>query len=135
MNTILLFLDIDDVLHPYAPWPIDEAVRARYFCYLPRLESVQRDFPQLQVVVTSDWRRHHLLDELRAFFSEDRRERIAGTTKLDKPAGDAVGLRQKQVEEYLEEHGLSECPWIAIDDTVTNYQADSSAAALHELLR
>jgi hypothetical protein len=76
----ILFLDFDGVLHPYSPWPHDDAVRSQYFIHLPRLESVLRDFAKVQVVIASDWRLYHPLEKLRTFFSEDIRPRVSGTT-------------------------------------------------------
>ena len=118
---IILFLDFDGVLHPYAPWPHDETVRAQYFNHLPRFEAVLRDFPEVHIVIASDWRLHHTLDELRTFFSEDIRKRIRGTTALERLSGNATGDRQLQVERYLSVHHLTGTRWIAVDDTPTNY--------------
>jgi len=122
---IILFLDFDGVLHPYAPWPHNEHVRSKYFAFLPRLESVLREFPQVHVVVASDWRLHHTLDELRGFFAEDIRERVLGTTAPDMLATDRVGKRQLQAQQYLRDHNLVDVPWIAIDDTPNNYLPDA----------
>lgn len=118
---VLLFLDFDGVLHPYAPWPHDEKVRAGYFQHLPRLENVLRDFSGVRVVVSSDWRRHHRLEDLRLFFSEDLRHRVIGTTSQESISAETSGSRQLQVEEYLRNHNLIGTPWIAIDDTSSNY--------------
>lgn len=120
-SSIIVFLDIDGVLHPYAPWPHDELVRAQYFRHLPRLEAVLRDFPEVRVVIASDWRLHHTLDALRRFFSEDIRERVCGTTATHRLPGNGLGDRQRQVEQYLRDHDLTDVWWVAIDDTPTNY--------------
>src|SRR4051794_39007445 len=56
--TTILFLDFDGVLHP------TYSIKAELFCYLPRLESVLRDYPMVKAVVTSDWRRNCDIDEL-----------------------------------------------------------------------
>jgi HAD domain in Swiss Army Knife RNA repair proteins len=120
-SVIILFLDIDGVLHPYAPWPHDELVRAQYFRHLPRLEAVLRDFPEVRVVIASDWRFHHTLDALRSLFSEDIRERVCGTTTTHRLPGNALGDRQRQAEQYLRDHNLDGVRWVAIDDIHTNY--------------
>lgn len=120
---MLLFLDFDGVLHPYAPWPHDEVVRAGYFQRLPRLEAVLRDFPGVRVVVSSDWRRHHAIEELREFFSEDIRDRVIGTTGREPVGIHAMGQRHLQAEEFLRDHNLVGTPWIAIDDIPSNYLA------------
>lgn len=130
---VIVFLDIDGVLHPYAPWPHDESIRAQYFSCLPRFEAVLRDYPHVRVVIASDWRRHHSLERLRSFFSADIRERVIGTTALDLSPSDATGHRQSQAEQFLREHDLVEAGWIAVDDTVTNYQADAPLVLCKDL--
>ena len=119
----ILFLDFDGVLHPYSPWPHDDAVRRQYFIHLPRLESVLRDFAEVSVVIASDWRLYHPLDKLRGFFAEDIRSRVCGTTTLERPTGEGVGQRQHQAEQYLREHNLVHAHWLAVDDTPSNYLA------------
>jgi hypothetical protein len=121
----IVFLDFDGVLHPYAPWPHDEVVQARYFAFLPRFERVIRDFPNVRIVVASDWRLHHTFQALREFFSPDIRARVIGTTALERPTSDAPGQRQLQAEQFLRDRGLLGTPWIAVDDTSTNYEPDA----------
>jgi hypothetical protein len=121
----ILFLDFDGVLHPYSPWPHDDAVRSQYFIHLPRLESVLRDFAEVQVVIASDWRLYHPLEKLRTFFSEDIRPRVSGTTALERPTSEGLGQRQLQAEQYLRQHNLVHTPWLAVDDTPTNYLASA----------
>ncbi|MDH0144692.1 HAD domain-containing protein [Aquipseudomonas alcaligenes] len=58
---MILFLDIDGVL-PDSPQP-DLRLRA-----LPRLVEVLRDFLQVEVVISSLWREHLSLDQLRDLF-------------------------------------------------------------------
>jgi len=49
---MLLFLDIDGVLHPAPPYNRETGVLSR----LARFESVMRDFPGWNVVISSSWR-------------------------------------------------------------------------------
>lgn len=121
----IMFLDFDGVVHAYAPWPHDDVVRARYFEFLPRLESVLRDFPEVRIVIASDWRLYYPLDELRAFFSADIRDRVIATTALEKSTSDAVGHRHLQVERFLQDSGLTGSNWVAVDDTEMNYRPDA----------
>jgi HAD domain in Swiss Army Knife RNA repair proteins len=121
----ILFLDFDGVLHPYSPWPHDEAVRSQYFIHLPRLERVLRDFAEVRIVIASDWRLYHSLEKLRSFFSQDIRSRVSGTTALERPTSEGVGQRQLQAEQYLREHKLVDVQWVAVDDTPTNYLPDA----------
>ena len=61
----ILFLDIDGVLHPDPPQP-DQRLRS-----LPRLVAILRDFPQVDVVISSLWREKLSLDQLRELFPAD----------------------------------------------------------------
>lgn len=123
---MILFLDFDGVLHPFyrrSDLPDDENLP---LAYLPRFESVLRDFPEVRVVVSSDWRHHHTLDELRLFFSPELRSQIIGVTpRLDKGAGDWTGYRQREALAYLNSIGEPSSPWIAIDDDALNWLPDA----------
>jgi hypothetical protein len=118
---VIIFLDFDGVLHPYASWPFTEEARRSHFQHLPRFETVLRDFPNVRVVIASDWRRHNSIDELRRNFSGDVQSRIIGVTALDRESIDAVGHRHLLAERYLADNGLPETAWIAVDDTEENY--------------
>ena len=99
-----LFLDFDGVLHPLSP-----TADQPEFCYLPRLSAVPRDFPDVDVVISSSWRTEFDLDALRAFFPGDLRARIIGVTPW------LPGLRSQEVSAWLAEcrPGAS---WLALDD-------------------
>ncbi|MFD2270984.1 HAD domain-containing protein [Undibacterium arcticum] len=64
---MILFLDFDGVLHPD---PCDEGER---FSRLPAFEALMRDFPAVEIVVSSSWRVARTLDDLRAFFRDRHR--------------------------------------------------------------
>ena len=125
MKHVVVFLDIDGVLHPYVPGQHDESVRSNHFAHLPRLESVLRDFPGVDVVVTSDGKRYQTLEELRSFFSKNVRPRIVGTTALVKQIDGVMGRRQERIEEDLNVHGMTDVEWIAIDDEARNYRTNA----------
>ena len=78
---ILLFLDFDGVLHPQyeGQQQVPDEVA---FCHLPRFEELLRDFPEVDVVISSAWRKQITLDELKNYFSEDIRTRIVGATPV-----------------------------------------------------
>ena len=73
---MILFLDIDGVLHPDPPQP-DQRLRS-----LPRLVEILRDHPQVEVVISSLWREKLSLDQLRDLFPADLRERIIDVTPI-----------------------------------------------------
>jgi hypothetical protein len=123
--SLYLFLDFDGVLHPFYPLSDRPGRESLRFSYLPRLEAVLRDHPLVQIVIASDWRKLHTLEELRAFFSPDIAARVIGVTPLDPSSEYVTCRRQIRVEEYLEQNGLQGSSWIALDDEWDNYQVDA----------
>ncbi|MEJ8850819.1 HAD domain-containing protein [Variovorax rhizosphaerae] len=111
---MILFLDFDGVLHPVHD---GEFAGPPVFCHLPRLERLLREFPRVDVVITSKWREHLSLEILREFFSEDIRPRVVGMTPLTQP--NSLGYMQARREEaviaWLQEHGMHEGHWVALD--------------------
>lgn len=91
---MILFLDFDGVLHPQydaEPTPVSEI-----FCHLPRFESVMRDFPSVEIVISSTWCIQFSLDELRSRFSPDIAARIIdGTPKIKCADGDYLPSRRE----------------------------------------
>lgn len=61
---MILFLDFDDVLHPEPCYNHE-----KLFCYLPKLEKVLIDFPQVRIVLSSIWLETRTFDTLRDFFA------------------------------------------------------------------
>jgi hypothetical protein len=114
---MILFLDFDGVLHPD---PCHDP--SILFCHLPRLESILRDFPDVQVVISSTWRTGHTLDDLKSYFSPDIASRIIGVTPAwqDLPdLLDKIGhtyVRQVEIEGWLRASVHPWEKWIAIDD-------------------
>lgn len=107
----LLFLDFDGVLHPF-PMPADPAL---LFSNLPRLESVLRDFPDVQIVISSSWREGRSLVELAALFSPDIAGRIIGVLPVIeiRSLSDTVAIRYREIEQFLAGRSAH---WIALDD-------------------
>ncbi|NRR32201.1 hypothetical protein HSX11_18660 [Oxalobacteraceae bacterium] len=112
----ILFLDFDGVLHPDP---------CRYqsdtLCHLPRLEKILRDFPDVEVVISSAWRQDQTIDDLRTYFSADIAQRIIDVTPdwhevqhLFKRIGPYE--RQVEIEGWIEQSGWPQMRWIAIDD-------------------
>eukprot|EP01042_Synura_sphagnicola_P011839 gene11839-15094_t len=50
------------------------------FSLLPHFEQVMRDYPGVDIVVSSNWREAYSLEELRSVFSEDFRDRLVDVT-------------------------------------------------------
>jgi len=97
---VILFLDFDGVLHP-------EVTGAPELCHLPVLEELLREFPQVNLVLSTSWRIVYPHAALLGVFSLDIRERVIGTT----PDHDSIppeireGLskfkRQAEIEAWL----------------------------------
>lgn len=108
---MILFLDIDGVLHPDPPQP-DQRLRS-----LPRLVAILQDFPQVEVVISSLWREKLTLDQLRGLFPEDLRDRIIDVTPItQRVEGWLTARREGEILEWLEVSGRVLEPWVALDD-------------------
>lgn len=122
---MILFLDIDGVLHPFFPREDLPDAENQHFSYLPRFAMLLRDYPSVRLVISSDWRKHHTLGELRDLFG-DLGSRLIGTTPaLEKSGLDWTGHRQREAMAYLEAEGLAGVRWIALDDDAKNYLPDA----------
>ncbi|MET3137071.1 hypothetical protein AAKU61_001423 [Undibacterium sp. GrIS 1.2] len=110
---MILFLDFDGTLHPLS----------REFgalSQLPQFEKVMRDFPDVQIVISSAWRTDYTLPAIRSFFSDAIGRRIIDVT----PCLDSVltedgnfHLRQVEIERWLAANGREKETWVALDDT------------------
>lgn len=108
---MILFLDIDGVLHPDPPQP-DQRLRS-----LPRLVEILRDFTQVEVVISSLWREKLSLDELRELFPTEIRSRIIDVTPIvERVDGWLPARREGEMLEWLESTGRIGEPWLALDD-------------------
>ncbi len=109
---MILFLDIDGVLHPDPPQP-DQRLRS-----LPRLINILRDFPQVEVVISSLWREHLSLEQLRELlFPVDLRELVIDVTPIaERIDGWLPARREGEILDWLEASGRAGEPWLAVDD-------------------
>lgn len=115
---MILFLDFDGVLHPHYEGAC--VPQAQAFCHLPRLEAVLRDFPHVDLVISSAWREQLPLDALQARFSPDIAARIVGTTPV---AASAVPARREaEILQWLDAAGrAADAPWLALDDAIWQF--------------
>lgn len=130
---VIVFLDFDGVLHPqYVGQPVPDAV---VFCHLPRFETVMREFPGVEIVISSLWRYQFSLSNLRARFSEDIRQRIIGTTPLASYADGAYvpAKREQEILRWLADNQRIGEAWLALDDAVWQFQKhqDRVVACVH----
>lgn len=108
-NAVILFLDLDGVLHGLNGTP---------FSKRELLWQILRAAPSLDVVITSSWRERFSLAELAEFAAggggEDLLHRFVGVTPILRDVRKAH--RQAEIIALLETHGQAETPWIALDD-------------------
>lgn len=109
---IPLFLDFDGVMHPINQLDL--------FCREEHLAQVLRDFPSVEIVISSAWRTSHTLLNMKTFFLTDLRERVIGVTPVFR-IGDAdttatPGARYHEIQKYLAATGARGRPWLALDD-------------------
>lgn len=119
---MILFLDFDGVLHPEYEdqfTPVDQV-----FCHLPRLEETLRDFPNVDIVISSMWRYQFTLDQLRTRFSPDIALRIIGKTPQSEYFDTSYvrARREKEILSWLMDAGRTDESWVALDDCVWNFQ-------------
>lgn len=82
-----------------------------------------RDFPSVEIVISSMWRYQFTLDELRGRFSPDIAARIIDTTaKSERADGYSPNRREGEILHWLLATGNKDTPWIAIDDAVWQFE-------------
>lgn len=113
----IVFLDFDGVTHP------DRCFDQNFFCRLPLIEEVLREFPAAKVVISSNWRDHYSLAAMSGFFSPGIRPRVIDTTPNQGTISSAwlpnrIGEyeRQFECELWIEENRRWGDSWLAIDD-------------------
>ena len=116
-----LFLDFDGVLHP------DPCAAEAWFCRRDLVQGVLREFPQVDIVLSTTWRLREPLDisggHLKHYFSGDIAERIVGVTphykNLDRnQAPDGMDLYPREWEclAWLRANRPYSHHWLALDD-------------------
>lgn len=113
---MILFLDFDGTTHPIPCKDRD------FFSCLPRLENVLRQYPQVQIVISSLWRASDDLNGLRRYFSEDMRARIIDVTPFTETLAYASDsefilgvVRWSEIQLWIEKNNYAG-PWVALDD-------------------
>lgn len=86
------------------------------FEHCDRLESALSLFPGVQIVITSTWRAHFHIDDLKQFLPASLAARVIGVTPTVF-SRDGVCQRTREIERYLRENEIEDAEWLAIDDT------------------
>lgn len=124
---LVLALDFDGTLHDD---PSDRSGPPNPFEHVPQFEAVLRSADpegRMAIVISSDWRLHETLAELKAHFSADIAARIVGVTpSLPMPpvawgGRDTTGQRQDEIETWIHTHA-PKTPWIALDDRAEGFR-------------
>lgn len=121
MNPVL-FIDFDGVTHPEPSQPEEE------FTQMPLIESVLREYPAVDIVVSSTWRLDWMggsdavaVEKLRQYFSSDIAKRVVGITpflgRLQKNGLDALpSIRELECHAWIKSNRPVRTRWMALDD-------------------
>ena len=105
-----IFLDFDGVLHG------ESEVGSRPFNKLPLLEdALGKTDADFQIVISSSWRFHYTLEELRGCLAS-LKNYVVGVTPEIRPCSD---MRYHEIIEVVHTHGIRK--WIAIDDAIDQF--------------
>ncbi len=113
---MIVFLDFDGVLHPFHR---PEGV----FSLRGAFERVMRDYGEVDIVISSTWREAHALEQLRALFAPDIRERIIDVTPVCSSLEHEY-VREAEILRWLREAGREAEAWVALDDTAWFFSPD-----------
>jgi len=120
---MIVFLDFDGVVHPE-----ELQNSANLFSRLHLIEAVFREFPAVEIVISSAWRLGFDNDELavsklREHFSHDIAPRVVGVTPvfmkfMDKDSHEVLSsfTRHWECEAWMNAHRLPGTRWMAMDD-------------------
>jgi hypothetical protein len=131
----VIFLDFDGVLHP------EDCAQRDNFCFLPNFcEALGAADPggKTPIVISSLWRHHCTLRQLRGYFPVDIAPRIAGVTPYmsahevervkdwSRYGGDQSRIRHRQREiiMWMNAHA-PQGNWLAIDDRESYFHKDT----------
>lgn len=109
----LLFLDFDGVLHSV------EANKQELFCKAPLLSSFLSVNP-CEIVISSSWRLHFSLDELKQRLQPPFASLIVGQTG---PREKGLWSRFAEIQNYISKN-KPQANWRALDDSVKDFPAD-----------
>lgn len=114
---MILFLDFDGVLH---------GLGRPLFEHLVRFEAFLREFPEIEIVISSSWREDHSLAALRKFFSNDLHARIIDTTPIitTKTPPYPRHVRHLEIQQYVTTKVLEPQQYLALDDDPVLFPAD-----------
>jgi hypothetical protein len=131
----ILFLDFDGVLHP------ESCAERDLFCYLPQFSAALGTVDpghRVPIVVSSLWRHHCTLQQIRAYFPQDMAIQIVGVTPHMTDAQAAAVQdwspfggeqsrtchRQREIVIWMQAHA-PQGNWLAIDDRAAYFHKNT----------
>lgn len=138
MNSHILFLDFDGVLHPDAVYLTRQGPTLQgegtLFMWAPILANLLDDFPMISLVLSTSWVRHLGYKRALSYLPRELQERVIGATWHSSMAKGWVDenqwdgkTRYDQISRYAARSQLHN--WIALDDDIQGW-AESSAQHL-----
>lgn len=136
---MILFLDYDGILHPDAVYLVRGRPTLRadghLFMWMPVLERILADFPDVQIVLSTSWARGFGFSKARRKLSPLLQERTIAATWHSALRRDSEGwpipkgetwwdtaTRYEQIKRYVDRENVKE--WLAIDDQPTGWPED-----------
>ncbi|CAE6767815.1 hypothetical protein R70006_03802 [Paraburkholderia domus] len=127
----VLFVDIDGVLHRGDSYAVGGRIvssapgRIELFEYVPTLDGLLRCYPDVEVVLSSDWTFRFGVDfALNMLPDSILRQRTTGATYqgCDSELQWPRLSRGAQVRDYVRRHSLNR--WLAVDDRKDGFERD-----------
>jgi hypothetical protein len=117
---LIVFLDFDGVLHP------DPCRDEQLFENAPRLTRALEEFPEASVVLSTSWRTFLNFEQLVVPLDTELRRRVIGMTprfaEFAAPPELVPYRRQAECVRWMNENGLNDAPWIALDDRASWFE-------------
>mgnify|MGYP003574948619 CR=1 FL=1 len=107
---MILFLSFDGVLH-------SAGQTQQHFDRLPLLENWLRTHDEIQLVISSKWRKKMPFEDICHIFSDDIRHRVIGMTPLIADETHDEYWRLSEIFDWLN-HCSADVPWLVLDDGV-----------------
>lgn len=114
-----IYLDFDGVLHPIP-------TTAGPFEHIHLFEAVLREFPHVEVVISSSWREDFDFETIQGFFAEDVMHQVIGFTPDLAPC-----QRIDEVRAHLQETAYGG-PFLILDDAPDEFPQDYGPLILCE---
>ncbi len=122
-NVPVLYLDFDGCLHPQEVWQqrggepyVREPLGHRTFEHAALLEGLLRPYPDVRIVLSTTWTRHHGYLGAAAHLPTPLRRRCVGAVwhhAMDRHEFDQLERGQQVLEDVESRHPTT---WLAIDD-------------------